>query len=82
MNAESFHTLKVRIWKQPPLHRAEYLSDLDAAQGLPAGAEQDAALAKISKRLLRAEALNDRKMTRKETAIRTAEEKLRQEIGI
>ena len=81
MTPESVHALKGRIWKQPPLHRAEYLSDLDAAVALSAGEEQDAALAKITKRVVRAEALNDRNMTRKEAAAKAAADKLRQEIG-
>ncbi len=81
MTPESVHALKGRIWKQPPLHRAEYLSDLDAAVALSAGEEQDAALAKITKRVVRAEALNDRNMTRKEAAVKAAADKLRQEIG-
>ena len=82
MSTESIHALKVRIWKQPPRKRAEYLSDLDTALELPAGEQQDAALAEISKRVLRAETLSDRGKKRKETAINAAEDKLRQDLGL
>jgi hypothetical protein len=82
MSKESVHALKSRIWKQPPLHRAEYLSDLEAALDLPEGSEQEAALTKIDKRVQRAEALNERKMIRKESAVKAAEEKLRHDAGV
>jgi hypothetical protein len=81
VTAETIHELKLRIWKQPAKKRAEYLSDLETATGLPAGDQKNLALADIAKRLQRAESLGERNKKRKEAAVKTAEEKLRKDLG-
>jgi hypothetical protein len=81
MSAETIHALKLRIWKQTPKKRAVYLSDLEAAQQLPAGAAQDAALADISSRVAYDETLVERSKKRKEAALKAAEDKIRQDLG-
>ncbi len=82
MSTESNQALKIRIWKLPPKKRTEYLSDLDTALQLPVGAELDAALAEISKRVQRAETQSDRNKKRKELAVKAVEDKLRKDLGL
>lgn len=81
MTSESIHLLKIRIWKLPPKKRAECLSDFDAALDLPAGEQQDTALAGIANRLARSEALSERNKKRKEAVLKAAEDKLRRDLG-
>lgn len=81
MTTELIHALKLRIWKQPPRQRTVMLSDLEAALMLPAGEAQDAAIAKITQAVNKAEAAKEKRQSRKEKALQAAEDKLRQEIG-
>ena len=58
----SIHALRLRVLQLGDAHRGPLLAAFERAAEMPAGPGRDDALARVSKRLLRAEALSARQL--------------------